>query len=633
MENEAALAPTGVIMDPNIPKEDVIKLMVATDSHLGFMENDPVRGEDSFIAFEEVLAAAREAEVDALLLAGDLFHAARPSPACLLRATRLLREYALGNRPVALELLSDPLEAFGRSINYEDPDLNVACPVFSIHGNHDDPVGQGAVSSLDILANMGLVNYFGRWKDYTLVRLAPVLLRKGATNLALYGMGHLKDQRLSRLFKEGKVEMEQPENGDDWFNLLLFHQNRADRGAGNYIQEDVLPGFLDLIVWGHEHDCRVIEEENHNRKFFVTQPGSSVATSLAAGEAIPKHCALLQIYKKKFMLTPIPLKTVRPFIFKTIVLSEEELGEDSVNENEKVQGFLKNKVHEAIEEARILRSGHPKQPELPLIRLSVFYERESQDFNRMRFSQNFSGAVANPDDVLIMKREKRIRERREQVNGDVDMVVPAVPAAECADVEHLIEEYFLAMPEERRPTVLSVRAMTDAIRDFTLKRDEETFRRVVDAHRLRCLKLLAANAPDEPELPSLPERMLAARVPLDSAEPERRRAMLDEHRNKADAAVAMLGPQPVVVLDLLDSDDDDKPIRGGRKTGGARGRGSRGGRPRGRPAAAPRSPPPPQESPPTRRNAPRRSAANKSAASWMQNYIADRVKHEIDDSD
>lgn len=26
-------------------------------------------------------------------------------------------------------------------VNYEDPDINVSVPVFSIHGNHDDPSG------------------------------------------------------------------------------------------------------------------------------------------------------------------------------------------------------------------------------------------------------------------------------------------------------------------------------------------------------------------------------------------------------------------------------------------------------------------------------------------------------------
>lgn len=26
-------------------------------------------------------------------------------------------------------------------VNYQDPNINVAIPVFSIHGNHDDPSG------------------------------------------------------------------------------------------------------------------------------------------------------------------------------------------------------------------------------------------------------------------------------------------------------------------------------------------------------------------------------------------------------------------------------------------------------------------------------------------------------------
>lgn len=33
------------------------------------------------------------------------------------------------------------------AINYEDFNLNIGIPVFSIHGNHDDPQGTGAVST------------------------------------------------------------------------------------------------------------------------------------------------------------------------------------------------------------------------------------------------------------------------------------------------------------------------------------------------------------------------------------------------------------------------------------------------------------------------------------------------------
>ena len=39
------------------------------------------------------------------------------------------------------------------AVNYEDPNLNIAIPVFSIHGNHDDPQGTGPVSVDDLNRN------------------------------------------------------------------------------------------------------------------------------------------------------------------------------------------------------------------------------------------------------------------------------------------------------------------------------------------------------------------------------------------------------------------------------------------------------------------------------------------------
>lgn len=45
---------------------------------------------------------------------------------------------------------------------------------------------------------------------------------------------------------------------------------------------------IDLVIWGHEHDCRIDPEKVANKPYYISQPGSSVATSLAHGEAIPK---------------------------------------------------------------------------------------------------------------------------------------------------------------------------------------------------------------------------------------------------------------------------------------------------------------------------------------------------------
>jgi len=43
--------------------EDMIRVLVSTDNHLGYCEKDPVRGLDSFAAFEEVLYLARKHKV------------------------------------------------------------------------------------------------------------------------------------------------------------------------------------------------------------------------------------------------------------------------------------------------------------------------------------------------------------------------------------------------------------------------------------------------------------------------------------------------------------------------------------------------------------------------------------------
>lgn len=601
--------------------ENTIRVLIASDIHLGHQENDPVRGDDSFIAFEEVLSQAVQYDVDLVLLGGDLFDHAKPSPSCMFKCTQIIRKYCFGDKPINIELLSDQFENFSRAVNYEDPNLNVSYPILSIHGNHDDPVGQGSISSLDILSITGLVNYFGKWTDYTHVRISPVLMQKGHTKMALYGLSHLKDQRLSRLFAEKKVEMERPDETDEWFNLLALHQNRADRGPNNYIREDVLPAFLDLVVWGHEHDSLVYEMKGGKGDgFSVIQPGSTVATSLAAGEALPKHCALLQVHKTDYILTPIALKTVRPFIFKTVVLSEENMGDENINENEKVQEFLKGKVNEAVEEAKNKRSGDPKQPALPLVRLSVFYEHDGQDFNRVRFGQNFIGVVANPNDVLIMKREKKIRERKETVvNDDADI---AEVAADAVDVESLLHAYFAALPPERQLGVLSVRALTDAVRDFTLKNDDEVFRRVFDAHRRRCVAALMDSTAETPA--EADERLRVCKEELDAAEGDKLGELLD-------AAKRLLPPtpsrQPMVVLKrnvvVVSSDDDadpdgDVPLATTRGRG--RGRGGRGARGRAaatRASRGRRAEPEPEPEPVAERRTPRRSAAQKSAT-WLQ---------------
>jgi hypothetical protein len=41
------------------PDDDTLRVLLSTDNHLGYMEQDPVRGLDSFSAFEEILYLAK----------------------------------------------------------------------------------------------------------------------------------------------------------------------------------------------------------------------------------------------------------------------------------------------------------------------------------------------------------------------------------------------------------------------------------------------------------------------------------------------------------------------------------------------------------------------------------------------
>jgi DNA repair exonuclease SbcCD nuclease subunit len=134
---------------------DTMRILLSTDNHLGYNERDPVRGNDSFAAFEEVLYTARRFHCDFVLLSGDLFHENRPSRRTYHKTMEILRRYCMGPDPVRIECLSDVTKQFrsANNVNYQDPNYAVQLPIFSIHGNHDDPSrDQGGG---DLLAALG----------------------------------------------------------------------------------------------------------------------------------------------------------------------------------------------------------------------------------------------------------------------------------------------------------------------------------------------------------------------------------------------------------------------------------------------------------------------------------------------
>lgn len=358
-----------------------------------------------------------------VLLAGDLFHDNKPSRKSLYQVMRTLRQNCLGMKPCPLEFLSDAASVFGGAfthVNYEDPDINVSIPVFSIHGNHDDPSGEGNFCSLDLLQASGLLNYYGRVPEADNIEVKPILLQKGSTKLALFGLSNVRDERMFRTFRDHKVKWFKPgTQTGDWFNLLSVHQNHHAHTATSYLPENVLPDWLDLVVWGHEHECLIDPTRNPETGFHVMQPGSSVATSLVPGEAVQKHAAILSVTGKDFKVDKIPLKTVRPFVTQELVLSQDKRfrGLDKKKDNRqevtrRLMEVVEEMAKEANEDWRAIQTDKEalEEPPLPLIRLKVEYTAtEGGQFeieNPQRFSNRFIGKVANINDVVYFYRKK-----------------------------------------------------------------------------------------------------------------------------------------------------------------------------------------------------------------------------------
>jgi len=311
-------------------------------------------------------------------------------------------------------------ERFG-TVNYEDPNFNVAIPVFSIHGNHDDPAGDGGLAALDILSACNLVNYFGKSDSVDNITIYPILITKGTTKVALYGLGNVRDERLFRTFQQKKVKLMRPvEDRSSWFNVLVLHQNRVAHSRTNYIHECMLANFLDLVIWGHEHECLITPTPGSVGDYFITQPGSSVATSLSEGESKKKHIGLVEIYQDQFQLKAIELKTVRPFIMEEVVLKDSGI---DPGEAQLVVEYLAEQVEKLIEKANKMSSHAPETPTKPLIRLKVEYSGYAT-CHPQRFGQRFVGRVANPNEILLFSK-KRGTNPRAQLEKEEDLLARA----------------------------------------------------------------------------------------------------------------------------------------------------------------------------------------------------------------
>jgi double-strand break repair protein MRE11 len=229
--------------------------------------------------------------------------------------------------------------------------------------------------------------------------------------------------------------------------------------------------------------------------FHVMQPGSSVATSLVPGEAVPKHVTIVSITGREFKSEPIRLRTVRPFIYKDIVLAQDKtavkIGQKDDHRSELTRYLIEivqSMIAEAKtqwEEARVDGAPLPTQHSdegddadifpLPLIRLRVDTLKPDglskfEVENPQRFSNRFTGSVANTSDVIqFTSRKKQSSSARAKFDAEAEQEIMArAQNVEGIKVKKLVREFL----EAQSLTILPQNYFGDAVTQYVDKDDK-----------------------------------------------------------------------------------------------------------------------------------------------------------------
>ena len=385
-------------------------------------------------------------------------------------------------------------------------------------------------------------------------------------------------------------------------NLLHFRTSNVSshaRTETGYLPESFLPEMLDLVVWGHEHECLIDPRYNPEKSFHVMQPGSSVATSLMPGEAVPKQVAILSITGREFKVETIRLKTVRPFVMKEIVLSENKEAKKYVKKGENradITRILIGIVDDLIEQAKaewLEAQDEVDQDEdleipKPLIRLRVEYSApEGGNFdceNPQRFSNRFVGKVANVNDVVQFHRKKTGTTRKAQNGAELpEESTMAHTTIDSVKVEKLVREFLTA----QSLTILPQNSFGDAVSQFVDKDDKHAMEMfVTDSLTNQFKHLMNVDQYEEEEIQSAMDQYKSKLEELFAAGhlKKTRKAKLKPRPDNWDSDLdGEWGDQPGALAhsDIEDEEEDDDNGSTSRppKTNASRGRGK---------AAAPR---------------------------------------------
>jgi len=356
------------------------------DTHLGYEQyHAPERRQDFLEAFRDVIEAAIEADVDAVVHAGDLFDDRRPALPDLLATVSVLRE----------------LEA-------------AAIPFLAVVGNHE---GTRHGQWLDLLETFGLAS-----------RLSSAGTAVGETTF--YGLDYVSEASREQL----DYEFEPP---DTQYAALVSHGQFAPLTAGSWDLEAVLaqsPVEFDAVLLGDEHEAMRTEIADT----WVTYCGSTERASASERDARGYN---LLTFDEGVQIARKGLDT-RSFVYVDVELAPAE-GQPRVLERIREEAIQDSVVLVSIEgegEAVTPAEIESFADERGAL-LSRVYDRREHEAGALATEVSF----ADPDDAV---RERLSELGLSEAGHELDSIVREPEAVVDSNVRATAEEAVRSLLEE-----------------------------------------------------------------------------------------------------------------------------------------------------------------------------------------
>jgi DNA repair exonuclease SbcCD nuclease subunit len=235
-----------------------MKIAIFSDTHFGFSFGSFTK-EDSFLQANEVVEKILEMkDVDAVIIAGDIFDSDNPDSSTLAKSLRVLRKLTTKDYAAKVE----EVEFRNKKDFSAFPNL----PVIAIPATHERKAfgEEDMIEALEI-ANF-VINANNKW----------IKISKGDEKVNILGLGGIDDSEFKEFLQKEREKIEEEAKSREGFKILLLHQSLKELipFGNDFASLDELPNGFDLYVCGHIH--KKIEARVHGKMFLI--PGSTVLT-------------------------------------------------------------------------------------------------------------------------------------------------------------------------------------------------------------------------------------------------------------------------------------------------------------------------------------------------------------------